>query len=66
MSVPVDLSVVTMLYRSETFLPEFHRRMTAAAHGLTPSFEIVYVNDGSPDGSAALVRQIQGAEPRAV
>jgi putative glycosyltransferase len=62
----VDLSVVTMLYRSEAWVPEFHRRMAAAAGGVTDSFEIVYVDDGSPDGSAAAVREIRRSDPRAV
>lgn len=66
MSDSLDLSVVTMLYRSEPWLPEFHRRMAAAAEGLTSSFEIVYVNDGSPDAAAALVREIQRSDPRVV
>jgi putative glycosyltransferase len=65
-SDPLDLSVVTMLYRSEAWLPEFHRRMTAAAGALTASFEIVYVNDGSPDASAALVRDLRQSDPRVV
>jgi len=66
MSDPVDLSVVTMLYRSEAWLPEFHRRATAAAEALTSSFEVVYVNDGSPDSAAALVRGLQRSDPRVV
>jgi putative glycosyltransferase len=66
MTAPVDLSVVTMLYRSEAFLADFHRRMVAAAETLTPSFEIVYVNDGSPDASAAAVRVLQKGDPRIV
>ena len=66
MSDPVDLSVVTMLYRSEAWLPEFHRRAAAAAEGLTSSFEIVYVNDGSPDAAVTLVREIQRSDPRVV
>lgn len=59
-----ELSVVTTLYRSEAHLPEFHRRMAAAAGAVTPDYEIVYVDDGSPDGSAALVRRIADADPR--
>src|SRR5688500_6636449 len=55
-----------MLYRSEAWLPDFHRRMTAAAEALAPSFEIVYVNDGSPDGAAAVVRGFQRSDPRVV
>ncbi len=61
-----DLSIVTMLYRSEPFVLEFHRRISAAAQELGGSFEIVFVDDGSPDGSAAAVRRIVQEDPRAV
>jgi putative glycosyltransferase len=53
-----ELSVVTMLYRSEGYVREFHRRISAAASALTPAYEIVYVDDGSPDGAATLVREV--------
>ena len=62
----VELSVVTMLFRSEPWVAEFHRRAAAAAEAITPSFEIVYVDDGSPDGAAGEVRRIIAADPRAV
>jgi putative glycosyltransferase len=61
-----DLSVVTMLYRSEAYLHEFHRRVILAAAAVTPRFEIVYVDDGSPDASGAAVRAIASADPRVV
>ena len=61
-----DLSVVTMLYRSEPYLREFHRRVIAAAAAVTPRFEIVYVDDGSPDASAAVAREIASADRRVV
>ena len=66
MSEAPDLSVVTMLYRSEAYLPEFHRRVTAAAETLTPRFEVVYVDDGSPDASAAVASAIAAGDPRVV
>jgi putative glycosyltransferase len=61
-----ELSVVTTLYRSEPYLREFHRRASAAAAAVTPRFEIVYVDDGSPDASAAVAREIASADPRVV
>lgn len=61
-----DLSVVTMLYRSEAYLREFHRRAIAAAEAVTPRFEVVYVDDGSPDASAAVVRELAAGDPRVV
>jgi putative glycosyltransferase len=59
-----ELSVVTTLYRSETFVREFHRRLTAAAAQLTSRFEVVYVDDGSPDGSAQMVHELVSCDPR--
>jgi len=47
----MDLSIVTTLYESASFVGEFYNRMCAAAMSLTPSFEIIFVNDGSPDDS---------------
>ena len=51
MSEPVELSIVTTLYRSAATIEEFVRRSTAAAEAVTSSFEIVIVDDGSPDNS---------------
>jgi putative glycosyltransferase len=59
-----ELSVVTTLYRSEAFVREFHERLLAVASQLTPRFEVVYVDDGSPDASAQLVRGLAHEDPR--
>jgi putative glycosyltransferase len=45
----VYLSVVTSLYHSGPYLEEFCRRMADAAKKITDDYEIVLVNDGSPD-----------------
>jgi len=47
----VKLSIVTTLYRSAPHLAEFHRRTVAAAERLAVPFELILVNDGSPDDS---------------
>lgn len=47
------LSVVSTMYRSSEFVEEFYRRMTLAAKSVTSSYEIVLVDDGSPDDSLA-------------
>ncbi len=61
-----DLSVVSTLYRSEPYVLEFYRRITAAAESLGGSFEIVFVDDGSPDRSADVVRGLVRQDPRVV
>jgi putative glycosyltransferase len=45
------LSIVTTLYMSEPYVLEFYRRARAAADKVTRDFEIIFVDDGSPDGS---------------
>ena len=45
------LSVITTLYNSAGFIEEFHRRTSEAAANISPDYEIIYVCDGSPDGS---------------
>ena len=50
----MHLSIVSTLYRSARHLEEFHRRLTAAARTITADYEIILVNDGSPDESLAV------------
>jgi putative glycosyltransferase len=57
---------VTTLYRSATTIDEFYRRTVAAATAITPDFELVMVNDGSPDDSLALALALHQADPRVV
>ena len=47
----MKLSVVATLYQSAPYLDEFLARMSAAASKLTHDYEIILVNDGSPDNS---------------
>jgi putative glycosyltransferase len=47
----VKLSIVATLYESAATIREFVARSRAAAAALTDDFEIVLVNDGSPDAS---------------
>jgi putative glycosyltransferase len=58
------LSVVTTLYNSAGFLPEFHRRVVAAVAALPGECEIVMVNDGSPDQSLQVALQLRQQDAR--
>ena len=60
----MKLSIVTSLYRSAEFLPEFYRRARAAALALTPDYEFVLVDDGSPDASFAVAAALREADDR--
>lgn len=54
----MKLSVVTTLYSSSRYINEFYIRITSEAKKVTDSYEIIFVNDGSPDNSLDLVRKI--------
>jgi len=62
--VTVRLSVVTSLYKSADFIREFHRRVSEAAAKVTPDWEIIMVNDGSPDDSLRIAIDLHHRDPR--
>jgi len=45
---------MTTLYKSAPYIKEFYARAKAQAEKITDDYEIVFVNDGSPDNSLAL------------
>lgn len=63
----MKLSIVATLYRSAAHLQEFHRRASAAARQLVgEDYEIVFVNDGSPDDSLDRAVRIAAQDPNVV
>ncbi len=54
------VSVVIPVLNEEDGLPELHRRVEAALDGI--QHELVFVDDGSSDGSAALIEELAGRE----
>lgn len=65
MAGPALLSVIVPVYRSEEILPETHRRLSETLRALEPDLdhEIVFVNDGSPDGALDVLRDIAASDP---
>ncbi len=45
------ISIVTALYNSSSYVEEFIGRCTAAVTKITDDYEIILVNDASPDDS---------------
>ncbi len=62
----MKISVVTTLYHSAPFVQEFYERMVAEVKKLTEDYEIIFVNDGSPDNSAELALALQSTDPDVV
>ncbi|MFZ0409752.1 MAG: glycosyltransferase family 2 protein [Cyanobium sp.] len=61
-----SLSVVVPLYNEEGSLPHLLEQLLAALHPLGRSFEIVLVDDGSRDGTPALLRELAARTPELV
>lgn len=47
----IQLSIVTTLYQSSPYVEEFYQRITAETKKITEDYEIIFVDDGSPDDS---------------
>ena len=60
----MKLSIVTTLYRGAPYLREFHERCCAAAAGITDEFEILLVNDDSPDESLDIALELHEEDRR--
>jgi glycosyltransferase involved in cell wall biosynthesis len=61
---PFSLSIVIPVYNDEEVLPELHRRLAPVLSELSAQCEVVFVDDGSRDGSVRVLREIQKSDPR--
>jgi glycosyltransferase involved in cell wall biosynthesis len=61
---PPRISVVTPAYRCTECLPELYRRLTAVLEGIDSNFEIVIVNDASPDRDWEVIQELARADRR--
>jgi len=59
-----DVSFVIPVFNEEENLPDLYKEVVAAADGLGRSYEIVFVDDGSRDGSFPILRRLQAGDPR--
>ncbi len=60
----MKLSIVATLYQSAHYIAEFHQRASAVAMTLvSEDYEIIFVNDGSPDNSLELAVQLTEVDP---
>lgn len=59
----IELSIVTTLYMSSANVEEFYKRITIEARKITSNYEIVMVDDGSPDDSLQKAVHIVKLDP---
>src|SRR5919202_2609110 len=59
-----EVSVVVPIYNEASSLPELHRRIAAALEELRRPAELIFVDDGSADGTFAELQRLHEADPR--
>ncbi|MCY7348730.1 MAG: glycosyltransferase family 2 protein [Pyrinomonadaceae bacterium] len=58
------LSIVTTLYYSAPYIEEFYRRAKTTVQPITPDYELIFVNDGSPDDSLEEIIKLHEQDKR--
>lgn len=58
------LSVVVVCYRDEGNVRALYERLTRALQSIAEQYEIIYVNDASPDRAGDILRELAAADPR--
>jgi undecaprenyl-phosphate 4-deoxy-4-formamido-L-arabinose transferase len=59
-----DLSVVVPILNEERSVPELYRRTTEALAGFGRSYELIFVDDGSTDGTFAALERLHAEDGR--
>lgn len=58
------ISIVPIAYRDEGNIEELYRRTVKVLKKITPNWEIIYVNDSSPDNSEEILRKLAKKDKR--
>jgi polyisoprenyl-phosphate glycosyltransferase len=62
----VKLSAVIACYRDAPAVPIMHERLSRMFAEIGADYEIVFVNDGSPDNAREVLAELAGRDPRVV
>ena len=60
------LSAVIACYRDAPTIPIMHQRLTAVFSKLGVDYEIIFVNDNSPDNAREVLTALAARDPRVV
>lgn len=61
-----SISAIIACYKDGQAIPVMHRRLTDVFHKLGIDYEIIFVNDCSPDDSAQVIRDISAKDPHVI
>ena len=65
-ATPIELSVVVPVFNEEGSLRELAAELEPIVRDVAPSYELVFVNDGSTDGSARVLEELARGNPHVV
>jgi polyisoprenyl-phosphate glycosyltransferase len=57
-------SIIAPVFNEEETLPHFYQRVVQVMEGVGEAFEIVLINDGSRDGSYAIMQKLHASDAR--
>jgi polyisoprenyl-phosphate glycosyltransferase len=60
------ISAIIACYRDEPAVPYMHQRLTDVFRKIAVDYEIIFVNDCSPDNAAAVLAELAGRDPKVV
>jgi glycosyltransferase involved in cell wall biosynthesis len=59
------LSIIVPCFNEEAVLREMHHRLISVVEEMDLNFEVIYVDDGSSDGTAEILKELHRLNPRA-
>ena len=62
----VKISAIIACYRDEEAIPVMHDRLAAVFKKINVAYEIIFVNDGSPDNSESVLRRIVDSDKHTI
>ncbi|MDR7002116.1 glycosyltransferase family 2 protein [Neobacillus niacini] len=66
MSQPVQYSIVVPVYNEEAVIHETYRRLTEVMRSTGESYELLFVNDGSRDQTADIIKEFSERDPAVI
>jgi len=62
----MTISIVIPLYNEEENVRELHLRLKPVLESLDADYEIIFIDDGSSDGTLPLLQELQAADDRVI
>jgi dolichol-phosphate mannosyltransferase len=60
------ITAIVACYRDEQAIPVMYERLAATFRRIGVDYEIIFVNDASPDNSASTIRAVTATDPRVI